>query len=134
MRMRVRSLASLSALSTQWFCELWCKSQMRLGSHTAAAVVQACSCSCNSIPGLGTSMCQKKKKKKKKKKGKRKEKKKRKHNKWKVTSNTVDLNANISIITMFNSQRRSFQNMNRWHNWKYRMQNWQKSKEKFIPH
>ena len=37
--------------------ELWCSSLMRLGSHVAVAVVQACSCSSNSTLSLGTSIC-----------------------------------------------------------------------------
>ena len=46
---------------TQWVgihhcCDLWCMSQMRLGSRVA--VVQARSCSFDSIPSLGTSVCQ----------------------------------------------------------------------------
>ena len=34
----VRSLASLSMLRIQRFCELWCKSQMQLGYHVAVAL------------------------------------------------------------------------------------------------
>ena len=70
MRMQVQSLASLSGSGT-WCChELWCRSQTRLGSRVAVAMVQAGSCSSNSTPSLGTSMCLKcspKKEKKKKK-------------------------------------------------------------------
>ena len=45
MRMQVRSLASVSGLRI-WRChELWCRSQTRLGSDVAVAVVQACGCS-----------------------------------------------------------------------------------------
>ena len=41
MRLRVPSLASLSGLRI-WCCrELWCRSQMRLGSHMAVAVAVA---------------------------------------------------------------------------------------------
>ena len=35
MRLRVGPLASLSGLRIQHWCELWCRSQMRLGSHVA---------------------------------------------------------------------------------------------------
>ena len=39
MRLQVRSLALISGLRI-WHChELWCRSQMQLGSHTAVAVV-----------------------------------------------------------------------------------------------
>ena len=38
MRMWVRSLALLSGLGIPCCCELWCRSQMRLGSHIAVAV------------------------------------------------------------------------------------------------
>ena len=55
-----------------WCChELWCRSQIRLGSGVALAVVQAGSFSSNSLSSLGTSMCPRcnpKKRKKKKEK------------------------------------------------------------------
>ena len=55
MRIRVRSLASLSRLGI-WHCrELWYRSQMQLGSRVAVAV--AGSYSSNSTPSLGTSIC-----------------------------------------------------------------------------
>ena len=57
MRMWVRSLASLSRLRICHFCELWCRSQMQLGSHIVVAVVQAGSCSCDWTPSQGTSIC-----------------------------------------------------------------------------
>ena len=57
MRFRVRSLASLSGLRIQRCRELWCRSQMWLGSGFAVAMVQAGSCSSNEIPSLGTSIC-----------------------------------------------------------------------------
>ena len=38
-------------------CELWCRSQVRLGSGAAVAVVQAGSCSSDMTPSLGTSLC-----------------------------------------------------------------------------
>ena len=41
MRMRVQSLALLSGLRIQLCSELWCRSQMQLGSCVAVAVVQA---------------------------------------------------------------------------------------------
>ena len=37
--------------------ELWCRLQMRLGSHVAVAVAWAGSCSSDSTPSLGTSIC-----------------------------------------------------------------------------
>ena len=55
-----------------WHChELWCRSQMQLGSPVAVAVAvaKASSCSLESTPSLGTSICHRcipKKKKKKK--------------------------------------------------------------------
>ena len=57
MRMQVRSLASLSGLRIRHCRELWCRSQRRLRSHVAVAVVQAGSCSSNLSPSLGTSIC-----------------------------------------------------------------------------
>ena len=56
-RLRVRSLASLSGLRI-WRCpELWCRSQMQLGSGVAAmAVVQANSYSFDWTPSLETSI------------------------------------------------------------------------------
>ena len=39
-RLRVRSLAPLSGLRIQRCCELWCRSQTRLRSCVAGAVVQ----------------------------------------------------------------------------------------------
>ena len=71
MRRWVLSLASLSGLRIQRYCELWYKLQMQLGSHIAAAVMQAGSCSCDSTPSLETSICCRsscKKKERKKKK------------------------------------------------------------------
>ena len=38
--------------------ELWYRSQMRLRSHIAVAVVQASNCSYDLTPSLGTSICQ----------------------------------------------------------------------------
>ena len=50
-RIRVQSLASLSRLRIWWCCpELWCGSQMQLGSHVAVAVVEAGSCNFNLTP------------------------------------------------------------------------------------
>ena len=67
MRLRVRSLASLSGLRI-WLCHvLWCRSQTWLGSRIAVAVVKASSYSSDSAPSLGTFIChgcQKDKKKK----------------------------------------------------------------------
>ena len=56
-RLRVRSLASLSGLRIQCYRELWCRSQMQLGSGIAVAVVWAGSCSSKWTPSLGTSIC-----------------------------------------------------------------------------
>ena len=87
MRLQVRSLALLSGLRIRYRHELWCRSQMQLGSGVAVVVAQAGSCSSDQTPGLGTSTClrcglkkikDKKKKKKKKKEKKEKKKKKRK--------------------------------------------------------
>ena len=55
--MRVRPLASLSGLRIPHCRELWCRSQMQLGSRVAVAVVEASSCSSKSAPSLGTSIC-----------------------------------------------------------------------------
>ena len=57
MRLRVGSLASLSGLRIRRHRELWCRSQTRLGSGVAVAVVSAVSCSSGSAPSLGTSLC-----------------------------------------------------------------------------
>ena len=59
MMTQVRSLASLSGLRI-WHCrELWCRSQVQLGSHVAVAVSVAedIGCSSNSTPSQGTSIC-----------------------------------------------------------------------------
>ena len=67
----VWSLALLSGLRIQCCRELWCRSQTRLGSRVAAAVVYAGGYSSNEIPSLGTFICHgwgpRKDKKKKKK-------------------------------------------------------------------
>ena len=57
MRLWVRSLASLSGLRIQRCHELWCRSQTRLRSGMAVAVVQASSYSSNKTPSLGISLC-----------------------------------------------------------------------------
>ena len=57
MRMQVWSPAQLSGLRIWCCCELWCRSQMRLGSGIAVAVAQANSYSSDSTPNLGTSIC-----------------------------------------------------------------------------
>ena len=57
MRMWVRTLASLSGLRIRCCHELWCGSEMQLGSGIAVAVVQASSSSSNLTPSLGTSVC-----------------------------------------------------------------------------
>ena len=80
MRMWVPSLTSLSGSGILHCPELWCRSQMHLGSCIAVAVVASSSSSDDSTPSLGTSICygcNPKMKKKKKKKKKKKEKKER---------------------------------------------------------
>ena len=76
MRTWVRSQASLSGLRIWRYCELWCKSQMWLGSCTAVAVAWAGGYSSDWTSTLGTSIClgcgPKKTKKKKNKKTKNK--------------------------------------------------------------
>ena len=77
---RIHEVADSIPGLNQWIkiqscCELWYRSQMRLGSRIAMAVVQASGCSSNSTPSLGISMCHRsspKKKKEKKKKEKKK--------------------------------------------------------------
>ena len=68
MRLQVRSLASFSGLRIKHCHELWCRSQMQLGSGVAVAVVWPSSCSSDLTPSLVTSICRgcgpKKKKKK----------------------------------------------------------------------
>ena len=59
MRIQVQSMALLSGFRIQHCCELWCRSQTRLRSCIAVAMVQASSCSSNSTPILGTSVCHK---------------------------------------------------------------------------
>ena len=62
MRMQVRSLALLPGLRIQHCHELWCRSQMPLGSYGAVAVAVAVagSYSSDSSPSLGTSIKKKK--------------------------------------------------------------------------
>ena len=67
MRMWVWSLAALSGLRIQHFCELWYKLQTQLRSRVAVAVVLAGSCSSNSSPSQGPSICLEWSPKKKKK-------------------------------------------------------------------
>ena len=57
MRLQVRSLASLSGLRIQHCCELWCRSQMQLGSDVAVAAAQVRGYSSHLTPNLGTSRC-----------------------------------------------------------------------------
>ena len=56
MTMQVRSLAQLSGLRIPRCRELRCRSQIRLGSRVAVAVVSASSCSSDSTPSLRTSI------------------------------------------------------------------------------
>ena len=75
MRMLLHSLASLSGSGIHRSPQLWCRSQMQLGSPIAEAVAYAGSYSSNSTPSLGTSIycqCGPKSKQKKKKKKKKK--------------------------------------------------------------
>ena len=74
MRLRVRFLALLSGLRIRCCGELWCRSQIRLGSGTAVAVVWAGSCSSDQTPSLGTATCHRCGPKKTKKKEKKKKK------------------------------------------------------------
>ena len=53
MKMWVYSLASLSGLRMWCCCELWCRSQIRLGFYVAVAVVRAGSYSSDLTPSLG---------------------------------------------------------------------------------
>ena len=71
LRMQVRYLASLSGPGIQRCCELWCRSQKRLGSRVSAAVavVWAGSFISDSTPTLRTSICHGCGPKKKTKKG-----------------------------------------------------------------
>ena len=46
----VQSLTWLSGSGIQCYCELWCSSQIWLGSDIAVAVVQSSSCSSNLTP------------------------------------------------------------------------------------
>ena len=55
MRFWVRSLPSLSGLRVWHYFNLWCRSQTRLGSGIAVALVQAGSCSSDQTSSLGTS-------------------------------------------------------------------------------
>ena len=55
--MQVQSLASLSGLRIWRSRELRCRSQMRLGSRIAVAVLEARRYSSDSTPSLGTSIC-----------------------------------------------------------------------------
>ena len=58
--MRLQQIPSLASLGGWriWCChELWCRSQMQLGSGVAVAVVQAGSNNSTETPSLGTSIC-----------------------------------------------------------------------------
>ena len=57
MKLWVWSLASLSGLRTPKCCELWCRSQMRLGSSVAVTVAVASSYGSDLTPSLGTFIC-----------------------------------------------------------------------------
>ena len=51
------SFPSLSQWVKDPFCELWCRSQMHLGSGIAVDVAWAGGCSLDLTPGLETSIC-----------------------------------------------------------------------------
>ena len=51
------SLASLSRLSIQCCCELWCRLQMLLGTRVTVAMAQASGCSSNRTSSLGALIC-----------------------------------------------------------------------------
>ena len=57
MRTQVRSLALLRGSRIRRCRELRCRSQTRLGSHTAVALVQAGGYRSHWTPSLGTSIC-----------------------------------------------------------------------------
>ena len=57
MRMQVLLLASLSGLRIRRCHELWCRSQMQLGSGVAVAVAWAGGYSSDWTPSLETSIC-----------------------------------------------------------------------------
>ena len=57
MKLRVRSLALLLGLRIRRCRELWCRLQMRLGSHVTVVLVWASGYSSDSTPSLGTSIC-----------------------------------------------------------------------------
>ena len=55
--MQVQPLASRSGLRIRSCCELWCRSQMQLGSGIALAVAWDNGYSSDSTPSLGTFIC-----------------------------------------------------------------------------
>ena len=57
MRIQGPSLPMLSGLGIWHCCELWCRSQIWLGSLVAVAAMQAGSCSSNLTPSLGSFIC-----------------------------------------------------------------------------
>ena len=57
MRTWVRPLASFSGLWIQCCRELWCRSQMQLGSGAAVPLAYASGCSSDWTPSLGASIC-----------------------------------------------------------------------------
>ena len=57
MRMRVQSLALLSGLRIRHCHELWCRSQIPLGSRIAVTAVWGQRCSAHSTHSLGISIC-----------------------------------------------------------------------------
>ena len=57
MRLRVRSLVSISGLRIRHYHELWCRSQTQLRSGVAVAVMKASSYSSDWTPSLGTYPC-----------------------------------------------------------------------------
>ena len=57
MGLQVPPLASFGGLRIRRCHELWCRSQVQLGTWIAVAVVQDGSCSSGSTPSRGTSIC-----------------------------------------------------------------------------
>jgi len=63
-------MAFLSGFRIKRYCELWCRSQILLGSEVVVAVVYASNYSSDWTPSLGNSICRRYSPKKTKKKEK----------------------------------------------------------------
>ena len=99
----VQFMAWLSWLRI-WHCqELWCRSQMQLGSHAPVAQASSCSIS-NSTPGLETSICRRCTPKKKKKKKRRRRRRRR--------INIVKMTIPPKVIYRFNPVTQFLSNTN----------------------